>query len=82
MSKGLILQTLEFLSDELDQNRSIGPYRKYYQSVAKGGKDAAKRRSVFDEGPLDVAMQVDCLIDQATDPNILGRTWLGWKSWC
>ncbi|EGG13650.1 DNA-dependent protein kinase subunit [Cavenderia fasciculata] len=25
--------------------------------------------------------QVDCLIDQATDLNILGRTWAGWSSW-
>jgi DNA-dependent protein kinase catalytic subunit len=25
--------------------------------------------------------QVDCLIDHATDPNILGRTWAGWEPW-
>jgi len=25
-----------------------------------------------------VEEQVDCLVDQATDPNILGRTWTGW----
>ena len=23
--------------------------------------------------------QVDCLLDQATDPGILGRTWAGWR---
>ena len=23
--------------------------------------------------------QVTCLLDQATDPAILGRTWLGWR---
>ena len=22
--------------------------------------------------------QVDCLVDLATDPNVLGRTWEGW----
>ena len=25
--------------------------------------------------------QVDCLVEQATDPNILGRTWIGWSPW-
>jgi DNA-dependent protein kinase catalytic subunit len=25
--------------------------------------------------------QVDCLVDQATDPNILGRTYTGWAPW-
>ncbi len=31
-------------------------------------------------GRLSVEQQVACLLDQATDPNILGRTWEGWKS--
>ena len=25
--------------------------------------------------------QVACLIDQATDANVLGRTWQGWEPW-
>ncbi|KAJ3157367.1 hypothetical protein HDU89_002781 [Geranomyces variabilis] len=28
-----------------------------------------------------VKEQVECLIDQATDPNILGRMYIGWGSW-
>jgi len=28
---------------------------------------------------LDVEEQVNCLIDHARDPNILGRTWIGWS---
>eukprot|EP01105_Mastigella_eilhardi_P003802 TRINITY_DN1496_c0_g1_i7.p1 TRINITY_DN1496_c0_g1~~TRINITY_DN1496_c0_g1_i7.p1 ORF type:complete len:3703 (-),score=882.72 TRINITY_DN1496_c0_g1_i7:1157-12265(-) len=28
-----------------------------------------------------VQEQIDCLVDQATDPNILGRTWVGWSPW-
>jgi DNA-dependent protein kinase catalytic subunit len=28
-----------------------------------------------------VSEQVDCLVDQATDPNILGRTYQGWAPW-
>lgn len=30
---------------------------------------------------LDVEEQVDFLIDHATDPNILGRLWIGWSSY-
>jgi DNA-dependent protein kinase catalytic subunit len=29
----------------------------------------------------NVEEQVDCLIDHATDPNILGRLWVGWESY-
>ncbi len=29
-----------------------------------------------------VAEQVEALVDQATDPNILSRFWLGWISYC
>jgi len=28
-----------------------------------------------------LTIQVDCLVDQATDPNILGRTYAGWAAW-
>ncbi len=28
-----------------------------------------------------VEEQVACLIDLATDANILGRTWQGWEPW-
>jgi len=28
-----------------------------------------------------VSEQVDCLIDMASDPNILARTWFGWDAW-
>ena len=28
-----------------------------------------------------VEEQVACLVDHATDPNILGRTWAGWEPW-
>lgn len=28
-----------------------------------------------------VEEQVDCLIDHATDSNVLGRTYGGWEAW-
>lgn len=35
----------------------------------------------FRGASLSVEQQVACLLDQATDPNVLGRTWWGWKPW-
>ncbi|KAF9978594.1 hypothetical protein BGZ65_006934 [Modicella reniformis] len=28
-----------------------------------------------------VQAQIECLLDMATDGDILGRTWVGWTSW-
>ena len=30
---------------------------------------------------LTVEEQVDCLVDMATDANILGRIYIGWNPW-
>uniref|UniRef100_A0A671MAS8 DNA-dependent protein kinase catalytic subunit n=1 Tax=Sinocyclocheilus anshuiensis TaxID=1608454 RepID=A0A671MAS8_9TELE len=38
-------------------------------------------RARHNEKDLSVEDQVDCLLDQATDPNILGRVWIGWEPW-
>lgn len=38
-------------------------------------------RSTKNEKCISTQEQVEFLIDQATDPNILGRTWVGWASW-
>ncbi|XP_078072249.1 DNA-dependent protein kinase catalytic subunit isoform X3 [Mustelus asterias] len=51
-----------------------------YIAVAMGDKDHNVRAREPEEG-LSVECQVDCLIDQATDPNILGRVWVGWEAW-
>lgn len=31
---------------------------------------------------LTVEEQIKCIIDQSTDANILGRTWIGWQPFC
>lgn len=49
-------------------------------SVAQGSKQSNIRAREPQDG-LAVEIQVKCLIDQATDPNILGRTWEGWEPW-
>ncbi|XP_062919332.1 DNA-dependent protein kinase catalytic subunit isoform X2 [Mobula hypostoma] len=53
---------------------------KSYIAVAKGYEDYNVRARESVEG-LPVEQQVECLIDQATDPNILGRVWVGWEAW-
>ncbi|KAK7005038.1 DNA-dependent protein kinase catalytic subunit, partial [Biomphalaria glabrata] len=52
----------------------------YMCGVLKGQKDENVRFS-FQAHDLTVEEQVAALIDQATDPNILGRTWTGWEPW-
>uniref|UniRef100_A0A7M4FFG4 DNA-dependent protein kinase catalytic subunit n=1 Tax=Crocodylus porosus TaxID=8502 RepID=A0A7M4FFG4_CROPO len=51
-----------------------------YVAVAQGSRDQNIRAKEPKDG-LTEETQVKCLIDQATDPNILGRVWAGWESW-
>ncbi|XP_073924597.1 DNA-dependent protein kinase catalytic subunit isoform X2 [Castor canadensis] len=51
-----------------------------YTAVARGSKDHNIRAQEPESG-LSEEAQVKCLMDQATDPNILGRTWEGWEPW-
>lgn len=50
------------------------------QSVALGTKEHNIRARLPAAG-LSVEKQVDCLLDQAMDPNVLGRVWVGWEPW-
>uniref|UniRef100_A0A3Q4AQN1 DNA-dependent protein kinase catalytic subunit n=1 Tax=Mola mola TaxID=94237 RepID=A0A3Q4AQN1_MOLML len=50
------------------------------QSVALGTKEQNIRATLPATG-LSVEKQVDCLLDQAMDPNVLGRVWVGWEPW-
>ncbi|KAL4240201.1 hypothetical protein ACF0H5_000995 [Mactra antiquata] len=45
------------------------------------GKAHKNARADLPSHGLTVEQQVAVLIDQATDPNILGRTWIGWEPW-
>ena len=44
--------------------------------VSRRAKIAAGEQEKSDMTPEE---QVDCLLDQATDVGILGRTWAGWR---
>ncbi|GAU90192.1 DNA dependent Protein Kinase catalytic subunit [Ramazzottius varieornatus] len=44
-----------------------------------GDKDSVRR--AYPQTGLSVEAQVQCLIDQATDSNLLGRIFVGWDAW-
>ncbi|KAI4492328.1 hypothetical protein M0802_009838 [Mischocyttarus mexicanus] len=55
-------------------------FERYYMIV--NGDDGIKRtRLNIKNEKLTAEEQVECLLDQATDLNILGRTYVGWKPW-
>uniref|UniRef100_A0A8C0BSB7 DNA-dependent protein kinase catalytic subunit n=1 Tax=Buteo japonicus TaxID=224669 RepID=A0A8C0BSB7_9AVES len=51
-----------------------------FAAVARGSPDHNIRAKEPEDG-LSEETQVRCLIDQATDPNVLGRVWEGWEPW-
>ncbi|CAN0365876.1 unnamed protein product [Ectocarpus sp. 12 AP-2014] len=72
------------LIDDLGQNLSV----KKLGSLAKlkaiswgGSGDRVRSKPEHREGWLSVEDQVDCLIDLATDPDVLGRQWVGLATW-
>ncbi|KAK6293153.1 hypothetical protein J4Q44_G00366540 [Coregonus suidteri] len=67
-------------SEELKLGFEKNPAFKGMQSVALGSEEHNVRARLGPEG-LSVENQVDCLLDQAMDPNILGRVWMGWEPW-
>ena len=38
-------------------------------------------RAQLPKSGLTTEQQVSCLIEQATDPNLLGRVYHGWEPW-
>lgn len=73
--------------EELRMSHGSKPIHQQYIAVAQGTAKYNIRKRLLDttsqpeEHFLSVEEQVDCLIDQATDPGILGRTWVGWDAW-
>ncbi|CAK6438705.1 unnamed protein product [Pipistrellus nathusii] len=66
--------------DELRLGHEKEPAFDDFVAVARGNKDHNVRAREPESG-LSEEAQAKCLIDQATDPNILGRTWEGWEPW-
>lgn len=55
-------------------------YLKAYVDLVKGVPEHNLRAKMA-EDDLSVEEQVDCLIDHATDYNLLGRMFEGWSAW-
>ena len=56
------------------------PYTSALEGIVRGdsSRNARARAGTVCQ---TVQEQVDCLLDQATDPNLLGRIFLGWQPW-
>ncbi|KOC69903.1 DNA-dependent protein kinase catalytic subunit [Habropoda laboriosa] len=52
-----------------------------YWAIITGDDDIKRIRAKMKDNFLTPEEQVECLLDQATDLNILGRTYVGWKPW-
>ena len=70
----------EIMLQELTAKHAKSAHWQALQAIVKGDK-AHNFRSTVSGKMLSVEEQVRCLLDQATDPNILGRSWQGWKPW-
>jgi len=61
---------------EMATTKAVSMARADVSNVVLGPEDSLRRS--LPSGGLSVEQQVDCLVEQATDPNILGRTYIGW----
>jgi DNA-dependent protein kinase catalytic subunit len=69
--------TIEELNGSVHAHAAYMPHLR--QIVA--GLPGANVRARVGKKCASVKQQVDCLVDQATDPNVLGRTYGGWAAW-
>ncbi|XP_028413162.1 DNA-dependent protein kinase catalytic subunit-like [Dendronephthya gigantea] len=68
----------EIMKQDLESGHKKAGYYEEMLSVLLGDKQHNQRARHYVN---TVENQVACLIDQATDPNILGRTYHGWEPW-
>lgn len=65
--------------EDLESKRSSGFYEGYCRTLM--GDSKHNIRAQLPEADLTPRQQVQCLIDLATDPNVLVKTWGGWEPW-
>ena len=81
--KLLGVNPVKILARELRE--SVHERKDYYHGIKKaiqGPEDGIRYYHLSQRPPrkyLDAGDQVDVLIELARDPNILGRTWIGWS---
>lgn len=72
------------LAGELKDSRHAR--QKYYKQLLKviQGPEGSVRKASLDKEVdtyLSAQNQVDCLVEMARDPDILGRVWIGWGAY-
>ncbi|XP_021932903.1 DNA-dependent protein kinase catalytic subunit-like isoform X3 [Zootermopsis nevadensis] len=65
-------------TEELKAGFNKSEYLEKFLECVKGHNSVRAKMPSHNLSPEE---QVDCLLDQATDPNVLGKTWVGWESW-
>ncbi|KAH9308159.1 hypothetical protein KI387_036070 [Taxus chinensis] len=60
---------------------SSKPYLSDLEKIVRGNPEYNVRARIQRTVCESIQEQVDCLIDQATDLNLLGRIWVGWQPW-
>ncbi|CAG8511510.1 8195_t:CDS:10 [Diversispora eburnea] len=66
--------------EELMSGHARKPFIDHIQDIAKGSPEHNIRARVPQKCG-SVKEQIECLIDLATDPYVLGVMWVGWISW-
>ncbi|CAK9795487.1 DNA-dependent protein kinase catalytic subunit [Anthophora quadrimaculata] len=66
--------------DQLKERHNDKYYDRYW-AIVTGDDDIKRTRARMKDNFLTPEEQVECLLDQATDLNILGRTYRGWRPW-
>ncbi|KNC81333.1 hypothetical protein SARC_06333 [Sphaeroforma arctica JP610] len=70
------------MTEEAKRNPNFHSHTLAHMVNAIEGDAAVNVRATLGSNTtLTIEQQVDCLIDIATDPNILGHTWEGWEPW-
>lgn len=64
-----------------DLSASTNNFTQAYMNLVKGDVQYNKRITFSDSETLTAEEQVECLLDHATDENLLGRMFGGWRSW-
>jgi DNA-dependent protein kinase catalytic subunit len=72
---------VNIICEELKNNTSVQQVRKHIERIIVGDVKNGDFRASVGRVCSSEKQQVDCLIDLATDPNVLGRMWVGWSSW-
>eukprot|EP01018_Ginkgo_biloba_P019264 Gb_14393 [translate_table: standard] len=70
--------TISELHSSIHSNK---PYLPDLEQIVRGKPECNIRARIQRGICENIEDQVDCLIDQATDPNLVGRIWVGWQPW-